>query len=418
MFLPPGLNLMRQNTQRSVFIAFLVLLSAGCWNASGIHTLQAHKQPQSLGFSPWNSLSLPTENPSSRITSILLAATARTTSSQAKLLIMGVTNDGELVAGGGHTLQSIGQTLSPPPKLATFGRRYALVAWSSGSSIFIKRLDTSESTWELQRVRSRPTSLAFHQNDTSLLIGGADGRVYRWRYLMEDQDLSPSEREKTLERYIGHHTIISHVLSIPEARPFLSTDWDGRILAWLPYSADSHGGRYDKNLFAGRFFGTVGTSMAAPRKQDRGITAVTLSQNGRKMALGTDDGYVEIWDIRGFEMSARHKAHTGRVLSVSLNHDGTTVASLGKDEKVWVANIEDDSLYRIAPAATRQKLVSALTENHFNLHTLFFTARYSLTLVSDNGDLEERILSKPSHIDQPSHPPKSALDVFQKDSDY
>ena len=408
-------------TQHIVFTLFLCSVVTGCWLKTGAKDNFEDNSPQLLNFIPWSDLSPASQRESGERSKPLAAATLRSqvpkTTEPPTNQVVSVDSEGGVFASATNTTTSSKlAVLQPIPSLVAFGEQYAIVAWSNASDIYVQLLGESTQRWSLTRLKGRPTSLAFHERDTALLIGGADGRIYRWRFFMENENLSPSQREKTLERYVGHHTIISKVLGIPHARVFLSADWDGRLLAWLPYTADSHGGYYDRNLFGGRFFGDIGTSMVAPRQQDRGITAVSISRNEKRFAVGTEEGFVEVWEIRGFVMSARFKAHNGRVLGVSLSDDGSRVASLGRDKSVWIAEIEKDPLYKIAPSATISKLTPVLSKEAPDAHTVFLEDPAKLIVVSNTGNIETHELPPPTKEAEPSKAESSQ--TFATDSDY
>lgn len=415
MFFIRCINQAIRATQHTVFTLFLCLILTGCWLNKGANHYFDDNQLQLLNFIPWSGLVTTPNSESRERFGPIIAATLRRQPARNKVL--SVDSEGRVFAS--DTSASASSTiavLQPIPSLVAFGEQYAIVAWSNGSDIFVQLLGESTKRWSLKRLKGRPTSLAFHERDTSLLIGGADGRVYRWRFLTEGENLSPSQREKTLERYVGHQTIISKVAGIPHARVFLSADWDGRLLAWLPYTADSHGGYYDRNLFGSRFFGDIGTSMVAPRPQDRGITAFSISPDEKRFAIGTDEGFIEIWEIRGFVMSARFKAHNGRVSGISLSDDAMRVASLGRDETIWIGDIETDPLYKIAPSATISKLIHVISKEAPNTHTLFLERSSKLIVVSNSGNIETMELPLPTKEVQPSE--IEATDTFATDSDY
>jgi WD40 repeat protein len=226
------------------------------------------------------------------------------------------------------------------------------------------------------------------------------------------------ERDKILERYVAHQTVISHVQPLHTGRAFFSADWNGVLHAWLAYTADDQQGSFDKNLFGGRFFGDVGSFMTASRAPDRGITSIGLSHNGRRLALGTDDGYVEIWEVRGFEMIARAQTHTGRVIGTSLNADGSKVVSVGRDGKIIAQNIIADPQYGIAALATRSKLAPFFVEEMLSARKVQFLASGAVILTTDQGQLGEVSLSGQSPVAIPT-PQQTAAPVSKMDdSDY
>jgi WD40 repeat protein len=277
------------------------------------------------------------------------------------------------------------------------GRRHAVIAWAKGQTVYVTSLRIGEQpqsptaitskTWELKKLITRVNTLAFHEDDSSLLIGGADGRIYRWHFNVELESPSFEDLDRTLERYIAHQTSISAIAPLHTGRAFFSADWDGRLYAWLAYTADDQQGSYDRNLFGGRFFGGLGSYMHTGRLPDRGITALTLSDNGSRLAVGTDDGYLEVWDVRGMEPTARSLNHNGRVVSVALSSDGSRVASLGKDGKLTVGDLVPDKLFGIRPTALRSIVEQVTNEELVSAKRIAILSNGDLLITTTDGRL-------------------------------
>jgi WD40 repeat protein len=329
-------------------------------------------------------------------------------------------SDGNIIAwsletGSGHVLRQMGGTM----QLAAFGEQRALVAWTSGSSIRVACVASNcEGNWELTRLKTRFTALAFHEEDSAVLIGGADGRVYRWRFLIEPIAQTIRERDQSLERYVAHQTSISAVQSLPTGRAFFSADWDGMLYGWLAYTADDQGGSFDKNLFGGRFFGNVGSYLSAARPADRGITSIAISPNGKRLAIGSDDGYVEIWEVRGFQMIARALVHTGRVIGISLDETGSRVVSIGRDGKIQAAEIVSDSSFGISATATASRFVPMLTEEMKSARNVLFVTSGDVLVTTDTGQVGELSLSNRKASESPQPTPGIVHHQAGRDSDY
>lgn len=309
---------------------------------------------------------------------------------QAPTQLLTVGSDGNLFAWAlPEGSASLVRSLGGPIQLATLGEKRAMVAWTSGFTIHVACLDGCSKQWDLSDIKTRTTSLAFHDDDSTLLIGGADGRVYRWRFTTIETAEKIKDKEKILERYIAHQTIITNVASLPGARAFFSTDWDGSLFGWLSYTSDDQQGEYDKNLFGGRFFGTSGTFIRANRLPDRGITALSVSQDGERFALGTDDGFVEVWQVRGFEMIARAKLHTGRITGVSIDSARALVVSVGRDGKVVACHIETDPLFKIKPGALAATLTPILSDEMKELKGVYVLSSGDAIVTTTSGQLGE-----------------------------
>lgn len=340
--------------------------------------------------------------------------------SNAPMQVVSAGADGNIIAwnlesGSGHALRQVGGTM----QLAAFGDRKALVAWTSGASIHVACLAPEcQGVWELAKLKTRFTALAFHDQDSALLIGGADGRVYRWRFLVEPIAQTFRERDQTLERYVAHQTAVSAVQPLYAGRAFFSADWDGMLYAWLAYTADDQGGSFDKNLFGGRFFGNEGSYLAAGRVADRGITSMAISADGSRLAVGSDDGFVEIWQVRGFQLIARASAHSGRVIGVSLDETGSRVVSIGRDGKIHAAEVVPDPSFGIAAVATLARFAPLLTEEMKSARKVMFISSGNVLITTDAGQVGELSLSGRKAAAPPKPTPVTLPHQAGRDSDY
>jgi len=321
----------------------------------------------------------------------------------------------DLAGGSGRLLTQVGGAM----QLAALGHRRAVVAWSSGSTVSVACVIGCSDRWQLTKIKARATSLGFHEDDQALIIGGADGRVYRWHFMRQGQAESADERDRVLERYIAHQTIISAIMPLHTGRAFFSSDWDGQLYAWLAYTADDHQGSYDRNLFGGRFFGNSGNFMFAPRPADRGITALALSDNGQRLAVGTDDGYVEVWEVRGFELITRTLSHVGRVISVSLSDDGSRVASLGRDGAIVAGDIVADPSHGIRAGALRSITTQVFKEEIKSARSIYFLSSGDLLISTNAGQLGElQLSSTPRAVAIPALRITPEAAAMQRGSDY
>lgn len=324
--------------------------------------------------------------------------------SKSPLQVVSVGIDGnaigwDLGAGSGYLLKALG----PGVQVAAVGQRLPLVAYVSQGRVVVSCLNQCQGKWVLNRLKPRVLDLAFHEGDSALLIAGADGRIYRWRYELDRQATSLKDKDKSLERYIAHQTLLSRVLAHPSGRAFFSVDWDGTLLGWLPYSADDQGGEYDRNLFGGRFFGGVGTFLNAARAPDRGISSAAVSGNGERIALGAEDGFVEVWQVRGFAIGSRSASHSGRVVSVALSDDGSRVASIGRDAKLVVSQLSPDPLHKISPKSLPFLAQEVLSQQlGGGSRNLIFLSNGNLAFSAKDGRVGEVSLAQ---VKAPSQPP-------------
>lgn len=318
----------------------------------------------------------------------------------------------DLASGQGHEIQH----LKTSPKVVALGDTKALIAWADDAGVSVSCLFGCSQRKTFSRLKVRPTSLAFHDLDTSLLIGGTDGRIYRWRFMEEQEAPSTEALEKMVERYAGHQTVVSGVVGHSVGRAFFSSDWDGALVGWLSYSADDHEGAYDKNPFKGRFYTDIPAAQVAARPHDRGISALTISNDGEHIGVGTEDGYIEVWRVKGFMLAARKQVHQGRVTAVSLSGDGDRIASVGKDSKVHVHTLAQDPTFTIVPTAL-PKLLQELSDHHIPLaRGAVFVTPSRLAVSTKEGTLVEVKLEAQPNVIKATPTPRQAPKV--RDSDY
>ncbi|MEN9845784.1 MAG: hypothetical protein RIS36_931 [Pseudomonadota bacterium] len=318
----------------------------------------------------------------------------------------------DLASGQGHEIQH----LNTAPKVVALGGSKALIAWADEGGVSVSCLFGCSQRKTFSRLKVRPTTLAFHDLDTSLLIGGTDGRIYRWRFMEEQKGLSTEALERMVERYAGHQTMVSGVVGHSVGRAFFSSDWDGALVGWLSYSADDHEGAYDKNPFKGRFYTDIPAAQVAARPHDRGISALTISEDGEHIGVGTEDGYIEVWRVKGFMLTARKQVHQGRVTAIALSRDGDRIASVGKDSKVHVHTLAQDSTFTIVPTAL-PKLLLELSDHRIPFaRSAVFVTESSLAVSTKEGTLIEVKLEAQPNVVKARPTPRQATKV--RDSDY
>jgi WD40 repeat protein len=245
---------------------------------------------------------------------------------------LSVGTDGALVAWAvgaeqGAVLGDLGQT----PDATAICRDATRFAVADRQGVRILELPVVKETYLLTAVKTRVTALEFSPDCRSLLIGGGDGMIYRWRFIDIRPDLGFEAREKLLERYIGHNSAIGALVFHPFGRVFFSGDWDGTLNGWLRYDADAFRGQFDENLSPGTFFTAGAPRMQAGRTSGNDIVVIRSSADGQYLITALQNGAIGLWKVRGMRKLAEVQAHKGMVYDLQFAPDNRKLVSVGRD---------------------------------------------------------------------------------------
>lgn len=279
-------------------------------------------------------------------------------------------------------------------KLFSFGSKVDQVTFHPGLGLaaaagqkLIKVVDLGRGTLvsQFDRLRAQITSLGFSASGASLVVGGGDSRVYRWRYLTEPT--TREEETRLFERYIGHGAVVSTVACHPAGRVFFSGDWRGGLNAWLSYDADMFEGEYDENLFGWRFFADKGNRRGFGGKAHGGVEVLDFVNDGEFLVVGYQDGFVELWRVRGLVRVAEASAHKGLIYSVSGHASQPGFVTSGRDGLVRMWRIVEEQR---ADSLKPQVLIEMAQELEvLGAKQLLFWSESRVFAVREQGDILE-----------------------------
>lgn len=244
---------------------------------------------------------------------------------------LGVSQTGRvvLIRGAKHYgLVDLGHS----PTVAAFSpdRRYLISAREN--EVFVADLFTGTQQAAVnRRLPGRVTALCAFPGEHGVVMGGADGKIYRWMYLSP----SPGENvlsdfDRSFERYLGTASVISALACHPGGRFFLSGSWTGSLTAWLNSDADIYRGDADEKLRPGGLFSEVATKVGSRGSDETSIETVRLSRDGERLYALKRSGVLELWSVRGLKIEAVAKALRGEARDIAVNADGSRIAILAR----------------------------------------------------------------------------------------
>ncbi len=227
--------------------------------------------------------------------------------------------------------------VAPVIDVNAFSPVRGLVASVEAAGIVVSDISGGLAPMRLSRLDTRITALEFSPDGESLLIGGADGMIYLWRFHDQLLGMEKNHPERLLHRYPGLGAAVATVAFHQSGKFFFASDLRGEVVAWQKYGTDKYGGKYDQNISGQRFFTTK--TIRTPIRPGGGVSVdqIALDPSGQFLILALQDGNLELWKLKGILLQNSVKAHDGQIVSLTVEpreDSEIRLVTVGKDGKL------------------------------------------------------------------------------------
>jgi len=156
-----------------------------------------------------------------------------------------------------------------------------LLAISEDTGVTLFDLETRSRLRQSPGLGTKSAALEFAPDGKSILVGGEDGKVYRWR-LQENLNVGAISNIE-IERYIGHSAAVTALAYHPFSRMFFSADSFGSLAAWLTYDKDLFGGKYDERYNQTTYYAEDGPRGVATVADATTVLSLRISRDGQNI---------------------------------------------------------------------------------------------------------------------------------------
>lgn len=196
---------------------------------------------------------------------------------------------------------------------------------------------------QIQGNKNLKAALAVHAYEFNLSNGGLESSAdiyYALSNAMNEQGQSVRLPLK------GHTASVKSIVVSPKGNTLYSSGSDGKVLAW-----------------------NLNDAVPAPKviiNNLLGNLCLAISPNGRILAVGADNGIIQMIDLNYPDVAPiQKKAHQGTVYALAFSKDGQQLYSSGSDKSILLWDISLESNSQIFKGTTSIRVLSLSPDGHF-----------------------------------------------------
>ncbi len=233
-----------------------------------------------------------------------------------------------------------------------------LAAGEGNSSIHMIPLKEGGVRHKLTAHTDRINSLNFSSDGNFLYSASLDGRVLQW-------DLNA----RTCTNVTPAGTGITTVDISSDGQYFAGINSQNRVLVWNPENSQTY---------------------FRIETERRNINVIRFKPDERILAIGDNEGFVELWDVNSGQRISAVAAHSGQVNDICFNKIAGQMATAGNDRSVRIFNVRNTSDLSEPPVI--------LTDNDGSVVTVQFSPD-GQSILSGTSDGKNNLVSRFTHAD-------------------